>query len=389
MSRQKVLVISHEFPPRVGGAGTYTRELCVGLSRIGVQVTLVTCKHQSKHARMIDEELISKEHFRIIRMRSKGKLYFIMLPLYLRYYFGHNWEKLFDKIILADNRSIRFSTFAFTKEQMKKTSLVFHGGEVGAFHTKPNWMIRLTRINHQFTKSLKSCDKIITVSGSLKSEFLKHWPKLEKKIKVIYHGIDATIFNKISNEERKKIREKWGIEQNQIVILSASRLVPEKGQDMLIKAFTKLDSTDIKLVISGNGLHKATLFELASKNIPPNQFVFTGSLSREELGKLMAASDIFCLPSRANEGFGLVFIEAQACGIPVIGGSVGGVAEAVDDGKSGVLINPNAEDEIASAINRLLSKDVRSQFAESAFNRIQVNFTCEKMADNTLRILNE
>ncbi|PYT58508.1 MAG: hypothetical protein DMG35_17550 [Acidobacteria bacterium] len=143
------------------------------------------------------------------------------------------------------------------------------------------------------------------------------------------------------------------------VILAVGRwLATEryKGMDTLVTALPRLlrDWPELHLVLAGSGEDRAWLEDLADKNGVERHVHFLSGLSNAELGACYAACEIFALPSR-GEGFGMVYLEAMACGKPVIGGAHGGAPEIIQDGVTGYLVPHGDPIQLATAIHTLLA----------------------------------
>lgn len=146
------------------------------------------------------------------------------------------------------------------------------------------------------------------------------------------------------------------------VILTVGRLVPRKGHEAVIRAVQQLreEFGSVRYVIAGAGPEEPRLRALAESLGCADRVVFAGRVPDEDLPGLYAACDVFAMPSRALdardgiEGFGTVFLEAGACGRPVVGGRSGGVMEAVEDGVTGLLVDPQDAGALAEALRKLL-----------------------------------
>jgi len=146
------------------------------------------------------------------------------------------------------------------------------------------------------------------------------------------------------------------------VLLTVGRLVERKGHALVIRALASLreEQRPVRYVIAGTGPEERRLRHLAAELGVQDRVVFTGYVPEEDLPGLYAACDVFVMPSRALpvrdgiEGFGTVFLEAGACGKPVVGGRSGGVSEAIEDGVTGVLVDPDGPDELADVLRRLV-----------------------------------
>ena len=390
--KKKILIISYEFPPLVGGAGTYSRELAVGLSRNNYQVTVVTCYHgNAAEYNLIDKVLLEEEGVLVYRFRTFGKFFFLQMPFFLRKRLGKKFQNEFEHIILSDSRSTRYAILHFNDRQLAKSTHVFHGGEIYSFYLQPNLQVRLSGIHRRFVSSLLKSQAAIAVSQDLCDIFVNEIPELKNKIHTVLHGIDDKIFKPLSVNERADTRKKMGIEKDEFVILSASRLVKEKGQDKLIESFYGIAKKyqNVNLLIAGDGKYKSELEQQVKHLRLEKRVRFLGALSRSYLAKTMAVCDVFALLSRAQEGFGLVYIEANACRVPVLAGNVAGVFDAVEDRISGLLVDPNRVEDIRAKIEILLQSDLRQGLSESAYKRFKNGFTNTMMADRTLTIINK
>jgi phosphatidylinositol alpha-1,6-mannosyltransferase len=158
-------------------------------------------------------------------------------------------------------------------------------------------------------------------------------------------------------------RVKYGLDGRR-VILTVGRLVERKGHDVVIRALGQVRQSvgPVRYVIAGSGPEEQRLRVLARDLGCQDSVQFVGPVSPEELPLLYASCDVFVMPSRALgpaqrdgvEGFGIVFLEAGACAKPVIGGRSGGIADAVVDGVTGILVDPSDVDEVARTVSRLL-----------------------------------
>jgi glycosyltransferase involved in cell wall biosynthesis len=157
-------------------------------------------------------------------------------------------------------------------------------------------------------------------------------------------------------------------------ILSVGRLSVEKGLDDLLDACALLEVRH-ELTIAGDGPLREHLRSRAGANV-----VFRGALPRNQLGAVYAAHDVFCIPSR-SEPFGLVVLEALACGVPVIGTSVGGIPHMVTDGMNGLLVAPGQPVALAAGLARLAGDEkLRSSLAGNARSSALTRFSWSSAA---------
>ncbi len=178
------------------------------------------------------------------------------------------------------------------------------------------------------------------------------------RIDLVYPSVDTAIFKPTDGGGR--LRARFDIEGKK-VLLTISRLLPHKGQDTVIRLLPRLLSMhhDLVYLIGGCGPYRKTLEDLACSLGVTDRVIFAGFIPQEEIADYYNASDLFIMLNRevdglSLEGFGIVFLEASACGKPVIGGRSGGVSDSILDGTSGFLVDPRDEGEVAEKIDLLL-----------------------------------
>jgi len=237
-------------------------------------------------------------------------------------------------------------TAAYFVSKITKTpyTVILHGMDLA-------YAQKLPRKKKMAYKVLKNADNVICVSSytaELTKEFLEE--KLHVKIKIVNPGIisELTTDKKLGEE----IKVKHGLANN-IVLFSIGRLVKRKGFDNVIKAMPEILKSvpNLYYIIAGDGLDKIYLKELA-KGI--DNIIFLGLITDEEKWAWLSLCDIFITPARNIdgdfEGFGIVYLEANLAGKPVIAGNVAGVKDAVAGAYSGILVDPENIDRIAGAV---------------------------------------
>jgi phosphatidylinositol alpha-1,6-mannosyltransferase len=185
------------------------------------------------------------------------------------------------------------------------------------------------------------------------------------KVHIIHPGVDFQLFHN-GQQSAQMIREKYDL-GDAAVVLSVGRLQRRKGHDMVIRALPLVKSKfpRVTYLIVGAGEEFATLQALVGKIGVTDSVIFAGCVTNEELPGYYAACDVFIMPNREIdgdiEGFGMVYLEANAAGKPVIGGKSGGTGDAILDGITGVRVDGNSIDQIANAIISLLSNPEKSK----------------------------
>jgi phosphatidylinositol alpha-1,6-mannosyltransferase len=205
------------------------------------------------------------------------------------------------------------------------------------------------------------------------------------RVAIVYPGVDANRFSPKVDGSTIRNRLAPGAD---IVVLSVGRLQRRKGHDLALRALGRLRSVLPKLIylIAGDGEDREYLERLAEANGVADRVRFLGEVPSALLPQLYAASDIFLLPNRIEdgdvEGFGIVFLEAASAGKPAIGGNTGGVPEAVVEGVTGLLVTGTDVDELADAVARLATDSLlRARLGKAGRQRIEQSFTWERAAD--------
>jgi phosphatidylinositol alpha-1,6-mannosyltransferase len=179
-------------------------------------------------------------------------------------------------------------------------------------------------------------------------------------------GVDVDMFSPAASGAA--VRERYGLLDRPVVVC-VSRLVPRKGQDVLIEALPAIRAQvpDAALLIVGHGPYENELRALAAKTGVADAVVITGGVDHAELPGHFAAGDVFAMPCRTRragfdvEGLGIVFLEASATGLPVIAGDSGGAPDAVRQDETGLVVDGTDVDEVASALVGLLTDRERTR----------------------------
>ncbi len=252
----------------------------------------------------------------------------------------------------------------------KKFFLTVYGTEV------------VTRRGSRLTKWLKrfalSCaTAVLSFSKATAAAMHQQFPLTKIKTVVIYPGIQQP---KVTN--RATLRSRIGFADDDIVVLFVGRFVKRKGAADLIQAIALCSNKKIKALLVGNGEEMAELRQLTTELNLDDRIIFTGSVPFETVGDYYQASDIFTMPSFFEsgeedvEGLGLVYLEAQSLGLPVIGTTSGGIPEAIADGRSGYVIPERDVARLAECI-RILStnKDLYEKMSENARIFVKESFS--------------
>jgi phosphatidylinositol alpha-1,6-mannosyltransferase len=208
---------------------------------------------------------------------------------------------------------------------------------------------------------------------------------------VVPPGVDVDRFHPLDDAERDAARRDLGLPVDARVIVGISRLVPRKGFDTAIRAVARMREThpDVVLAIAGTGRDAGRLQRLADGLGAP--VVFLGRVSHDDLPRTFGCADVFTMLCRnrwgglEQEGFGIVFVEAAACGVPQVAGDSGGAAEAVEHGVTGIVVDePGGDDAVdatVEAFGRLLDDEaVRVRMGRQSRRRAVDEFSYDVLS---------
>jgi len=284
--------------------------------------------------------------------------------------------------IFAGNTAAKF---------LKKTHVfTYHG--FAPIRSWRNYKQKLKMIDHRlgtFLALRSKISKIIAVSHFLEEELMQKYFVQKDKIRVVYNGVDAERFN--PNLSGNSIKKLYRLE-NCPVVLYLGRLSPYKGLQFLVKAIPGVlrEVPDAKFLVGGAMRYDvADLSRLIKSPKVKETIVFTGYVSDRKVPELYAACDVFCYPS-LWEGFGMTPAEAQACGKPVVAFNNCAIPEVVDNGRTGLLVEPkNVEALVEALVSLLQDKERRVGMGLKARNRVIRLFSWDRAAQQTLQVYHE
>ena len=332
------LFVTNDFPPKLGGIESYLTSLAKGFDPRDITVVAPTREGFEKVDAALPYEVIrirgtylraTRDVFRVVaeaarRTRADAVHFLAALPL----------GRLGPRI--RDATGIPFTVVA-------------HGtGEV----LVPS---RLPFARKALREVLEAADIVFT-----NSEFTQgHVDRItdgRAATVVLYPTVDTERFSLAVGGGH--VREEHALGA-QFVVLFVSRLVKRKGADIAIRACAALED-DVALLVVGDGPERKSLERLTRELDAEDRVVFAGSVDEEDLPAYYASSDVFCMPCSERfrgldtEGFGIVYLEAQASGLPCIAGECGGSVEAVEDGLTGIVLKDSTAKAVASEIKKLL-----------------------------------
>lgn len=327
-----VIVVNLFLPKWLGGTEIATYNTAKLLSERGHDVIVVT-----NH----DKGLPKKDRmngFNVYRISTIGD------NLISVFYF---WFKLLILIkrlkpTLVHFQGVNTATPGIISRKLFKIPFVVYGRGSDVYQS---WKFKTIISKHV----LKNADGVISLTEYMKNEFKKITPC---NVTVIPNGITLDRFK----GEKKQLREKLAFSADETVVIFLSRLNKVKGPKYLIEAAEIIQKQKIKykVLIVGDGDEKCKLEALTkTKGLCENIF-FIGEVPNKEVVEYLVLSDIFVLPT-LSEGFGIVYIEAMASGLPIVTTKIMGVNELVEDGKNGFLVDTKNPEQIAEKIKVLIS----------------------------------
>ena len=268
-----------------------------------------------------------------------------------------------------------------------KYGVFLHGMDF-SFAFRTPWKKFLTKL------ILKRADKIISANSYVAGRVLEFYPEFEYKSETVNPGvIDTSPI--VSADDLDSLRSQYNID-GKTILLSVGRLVKRKGVDRVIEALRQLpDEKAHNLIyfIAGEGPEEKYLRELVPfKDI--KKIIFLGNITEDEKWLWLNLCDIFIMPARDirgdYEGFGIVYLEANLCGKPVIAGDVGGVRDAVINNFNGLLIDSEKIDNIISSINTLAENpELRKKLGLQGQARAIKDFNWEKQVNKLVGIISQ
>ncbi|MBU8834036.1 glycosyltransferase family 4 protein [Mycolicibacterium goodii] len=346
----RVLLVTNDFPPRRGGIQSYL-EAFVG-ELVGTH-ELTVYAPRWKGAAEYDERA-ARTGYRVVRhpttlMLPEPVVASRMMRLISELHIETVWFGAAAPLALLGPLARR----AGATRVVAST----HGHEVG-WSMLPVARTALRRIGDD-------ADVVTFVSRYTRGRFASAFGP-DAALEHLPPGVDTDRFAP-DPHARARLRERYRLGDRPVVVC-LSRLVPRKGQDMLIRALPELRRRvpDTALVIVGGGPYLETLQRLAVEHGVAEHVVFTRGIPAEELPAHHAMADVFAMPCRTRgagldvEGLGIVYLEASSCGVPVVAGRSGGAPETVLDGRTGTVVDGTDVEAIATAVGDLLADPGRA-----------------------------
>ena len=362
----KILQVNKLYYPWIGGVEKVVQEIAEGLNgKENLEIEILVCNPRGKR---VVEEI---NGVKVYRAGSFG----IFWGLPVSFDFFKLFKKLIKEADIIDfHHPFPLANLAIFLFKPKAKLIVHYHSDI--VRQKIFNLLIKPFINHTLNKA----KKIIVSNPNL----VKNSPYLQKfkeKCEVIPFGVDLSKFENFNEGEVQKIREKYGD-----FVLFVGRLNYYKGLEYLIEAMKNIE---VNLVIIGQGSEKKNL-EIKIKNLKlENKIFFLPFQPENELVNYYRTCSVFVLPSIfKSEAFGLVLIEAMACGKPVISTELGtGTSFSNQDGITGFVVPPKNSQALAQAIKKILeNKKMAQELGQNASKRVSEELSLEKMLEKISRV---
>ncbi|MFJ5664747.1 glycosyltransferase family 4 protein [Micromonospora chalcea] len=370
----RTLLITNDFPPRPGGIQSFVHNLAVRQPSGSVVVYASSWRGA--------EKFDADQPFEVVRERTR-----VLLPTPLIARRAARLARAYDCDTVWFGAAAPLGLLATglrRRAGIRRAVALTHGHEVG-WAALPGARSALRRIG-------KGVD-VITYLGEYTRTRLARVLDGLTELRRLAPGVDVETYH--PEVDGTKVRERLGLADRPVVVC-VSRLVPRKGQDMLIRALPEIRRRvpGAALLVVGGGPYRSTLEKLARQTGLEHDVVFTGSVPSEALPAHYAAGDVYAMPCRTRnrgldvEGLGIVYLEAGATGLPVVAGDSGGAPDAVRDGETGFVVGGRDVAQIADRVATLLAdRDLAQQFGAAGRAWVEREWRWETQAQRMAALL--
>src|SRR5512139_590579 len=370
----RLLVLTELFLPTKGGTAVWAAEVYKRLG--GKDIHIITADVPG--AGEVDAAHPNTIHR--LDLRRVPWLRPESLAMYVRFFFKSLWlafSRRFDAIHAFRALPEGLVAWAVARLTFRPAVIYSHGEELTTWGRGGKY--RAMRF------ALRHVDKVIVNSEHTRDTLLEMGVDAER-ITIIYPGVDVSVFRPWL--DGSSLRESLGIHPDDRLIFSVGRLSRRKGFDQMIRAVAQLrtEGIPVRYVIAGIGEDADYLDGLIGEHNLHGIVHRIGAVSEADLPRWMNACDVFAMPNREingdNEGFGMVFIEAAACGKPSLAGDAGGTGSAVLHHQTGLRVDGVSVDAVVEGLRSLLTKPALTQeWGQRALQRVEREFSWERVAE--------
>jgi phosphatidylinositol alpha-1,6-mannosyltransferase len=365
------LLVTNDFPPKVGGIQAYLWELW---RRIDPETFVVLTAHSHPDAAAFDREQAARG----VRIERVPGRILVPTPQFAQR-IRETARRVGAGLVVVDPA---FPLGVVGPHLGLPYAVLLHGAEVAI----PG---RLPASRELLAHVLRRSSLVVSAGGYPAAEAARALRgRGMPSVVEIPPGVDLDRFRPLSPSERSEARRDLGLPTEGPLVVSVSRLVPRKGMDVLVDAAVLLraDLPDLTVAIAGRGRDSDRLAGRIAEHGAPVRLL--GGVADADLPRLVGAADVFAMLCRnrwlglEQEGFGIVFLEAAAAGVPQVAGASGGAGEAVADGVTGLVVRrPTDVRSIAAALARLLGdRKLRTQMGAASRRRAEASFDYDRLA---------
>uniref|UniRef100_UPI00331F01F9 glycosyltransferase family 4 protein n=1 Tax=Micromonospora chalcea TaxID=1874 RepID=UPI00331F01F9 len=370
----RTLLITNDFPPRPGGIQSFVHNLAVRQQPGSVVVYASSWRGA--------EKFDADQPFEVVRERTR-----VLLPTPLIARRAARLARAYDCDTVWFGAAAPLGLLAAglrRRAGIRRAVALTHGHEVG-WAALPGARSALRRIG-------RGVD-VTTYLGEYTRTRLARVLDGLTELRRLAPGVDVETYH--PDVDGTKVRERLGLADRPVVVC-VSRLVPRKGQDMLIRALPEIRRRvpGAALLVVGGGPYRSTLEKLARQSGLERDVVFTGSVPSADLPAHYAAGDVYAMPCRTRnrgldvEGLGIVYLEAGATGLPVVAGDSGGAPDAVRDGETGYVVGGRDVAQLADRVATLLAdRDLARQFGAAGRAWVEREWRWETQAQRMAALL--
>jgi len=382
MYSKSVLIISTEFPPGPGGIGTHAYQLAYQLQKLNWRV-LVFSEQDDSNKEEIDR-FNQSQVFKVEQLLPIPSIYLLLTRLLRLVVFAIKYR---PRYIIGTGKHGSWFAYTVARLTLRRCLLIGHGTEFSKSMSN-----RSKKINHWV---YNHADKLIFVS-KFTQNIAEKQGIFNKNTQVINNGADENVFKKARPEEILKFKTEHNL-LNKKIILTVGNVTERKGQHVIIRAMPKICSVipNVHYFILGLPTDIQKNLLLAKEIGMDNNIHFLGKKSNDELVMWMNVCDVFAMTSVFTyegdfEGFGIAVIEAALCGKAAIVSDNSGLAEAVVNTETGLLVTQNDPSDTAEELIYLLNNEkLQSQLSANAYKRAVNYLTWEKVILTYANILNK
>lgn len=372
-----VLLVTNDFPPTVGGIQSYLRDYVQEVvHRRGAQSIIVFASMQDKAAALAWD---AEQPYTIIRWPFPVML---PTPAVRRMMQRIIREQHVDTVWFGAAAPLGVMGGAAKRAGASRVVATTHGHEVG-------WS--MFRVGRRLLRTIGVSADVITYISEYTLGRFKEAFGPNPQFVALPSGVSTSRYAPATQQEKLETRASFRIGAESPLIVCASRLVKRKGQDRLIRVLPRVRQRvpGAQLVIVGEGPYARRLHAMAEG---VDGVRFTGRVSDDDLCRIVAAADVFAMPVRTRgggldvEGLGIVFLEAQACEVPVVAGDSGGAPETVTD-HSGVVVDKNDDALVAALVRLLRDPLLRESMGEAGRRHVQREFSWQVLGERCEKLL--